>query len=191
METIEHKQPRLLTLLDEGEGAQVQERGADGGKLEGCLLAELEYFVLGNLEIVEQRKPARDEAAGVLARGGAVQVAIPASTPGGDWVFGIDALSAFFLLCITIAGIAAALFGTTYFAHRRPQRPVGYAHGMVAVLLASLSLVVVISDIGVRTHSIGAHVASALVGAALLSVLIFPTLASVLRPRGACAAAQG
>ena len=55
--------------------------------------------------------------------------------------------------------------------------------------VASLSLVVVISDIGVRTQSIGAHVASALVGAALLSVLIFPTLAATLRPRPRAAAA--
>jgi Kef-type K+ transport system membrane component KefB len=51
--------------------------------------------------------------------------------------------------------------------------------------VASLSLVVVITDIGVRTHSIGSHVASALVGAALLSVLLFPTIAGALRPRSA------
>ena len=48
--------------------------------------------------------------------------------------------------------------------------------------MASLSLVVVITDIGVRTHSISPHIASALVGAALLSVLLFPTLAAALRP---------
>jgi len=47
--------------------------------------------------------------------------------------------------------------------------------------VASLSLVVVISDIGVRTRAIGSDVAAALVGAALLSVLIFPTLAGALR----------
>jgi Kef-type K+ transport system membrane component KefB len=57
--------------------------------------------------------------------------------------------------------------------------------------VASLSLVVVISDIGMRTHSISPHVASALVGAALLSVLIFPTLAGMLRPRVEHATAGG
>jgi len=51
--------------------------------------------------------------------------------------------------------------------------------------VASLSLVVVISDIGMRTHSISPHIASALVGAAMLSVLIFPTTAGALRARHA------
>jgi formate hydrogenlyase subunit 3/multisubunit Na+/H+ antiporter MnhD subunit len=78
----------------------------------------------------------------VLAGGDAVRAVIPAATPGGDWVFGIDALSAFFLICITTAGIAAALFGTAYLGPGRPQRPVGHAHGVLAVLLASLTLVV-------------------------------------------------
>jgi hypothetical protein len=49
--------------------------------------------------------------------------------------------------------------------------------------VASLSLAVVISDIGVRTHAISPHIASALVGAALLSVLVFPTIAASLRSR--------
>ena len=47
--------------------------------------------------------------------------------------------------------------------------------------VASLSLVVVISDIGVRARAISTDVAAALVGAAMLSVLIFPTLAGFLR----------
>ena len=51
--------------------------------------------------------------------------------------------------------------------------------------VASLSLVVVITDIGVHTHSIDSRVAAAMVGAALLSVLVFPTLAGVLRPAAA------
>ena len=49
--------------------------------------------------------------------------------------------------------------------------------------VASLSLVVVITDIGVRTRSIGPHLAAALVAAALLSVLLFPTIAGALRPQ--------
>ena len=48
--------------------------------------------------------------------------------------------------------------------------------------VASLSLVAVITDIGVHTRSISPHLASALVAAALLSTLLFPTLAAALRP---------
>jgi hypothetical protein len=44
---------------------------------------------------------------------------------------------------------------------------------------------VVITDIGVRTGAVSPHIASALIGEALLSVLIFPTLAGVLRPLAA------
>jgi hypothetical protein len=53
--------------------------------------------------------------------------------------------------------------------------------------VASLSLVVVITDIGVRTHSITTQLAAALVGAAVLSVLIFPTLGGALLARVAAA----
>jgi Kef-type K+ transport system membrane component KefB len=48
--------------------------------------------------------------------------------------------------------------------------------------VASLSLVVVITEIGVHTHSISSRAAAAVVGAALLSVLVFPTVAGLLRP---------
>jgi hypothetical protein len=51
--------------------------------------------------------------------------------------------------------------------------------------VASLSLVVVIGDIGVRTHSVSPHVASALLGAGLLSVLLFLAPVGALRPHAA------
>jgi Kef-type K+ transport system membrane component KefB len=51
--------------------------------------------------------------------------------------------------------------------------------------VASLSLVVVITEIGLRARSMSADIAAALVGAAVLSVLLFPTLAKVLRPGSA------
>jgi hypothetical protein len=38
----------------------------------------------------------------------------------------------------------------------------------------------VITEIGVRTHSMSTDMATALVGAALLAVLLFPTLANAL-----------
>jgi Kef-type K+ transport system membrane component KefB len=82
----------------------------------------------------------------------------------------------FFLLVLLLArGAPAWLYGRRLAAADR-------APFALYSSVASLSLVVVISDIGVRTQSIDAKVAPALVGAALLSVLIFPTLAGVLRP---------
>jgi Kef-type K+ transport system membrane component KefB len=56
--------------------------------------------------------------------------------------------------------------------------------------VASLSLVVVIIDIGVRTHSIGTSLAAALLGAAVLSVLVFPTLGAALLARAAAPASR-
>ena len=50
--------------------------------------------------------------------------------------------------------------------------------------VASLSLVVVITDIAVHTGHIGAPVAAAMVGAAVLSVLLFPALAAHGLARG-------
>nr|WP_256354222.1 cation:proton antiporter [Variovorax sp. dw_308] len=47
----------------------------------------------------------------------------------------------------------------------------------------SLSIVVVIGEIGAHTGSMRPDASAALVGAALLSVLLFPTLAGVLQPR--------
>jgi Kef-type K+ transport system membrane component KefB len=46
--------------------------------------------------------------------------------------------------------------------------------------VASLSLVVVITDIGVRARTMSTDIAAALVGAAVLSVLLFPTVAGIL-----------
>ncbi|MDS4069776.1 MAG: cation:proton antiporter [Candidatus Competibacter sp.] len=47
----------------------------------------------------------------------------------------------------------------------------------------SLSLVVVITEIGLRTHVMNPEIAAALVGAGVLAVLLFPTLAGVLLPQ--------
>ena len=54
--------------------------------------------------------------------------------------------------------------------------------------MPSLSIIVVITEIGVQAKTINHDVAAALVGAALLSVMLFPTLAGALlsrRPSGA------
>jgi hypothetical protein len=42
---------------------------------------------------------------------------------------------------------------------------------------------VVITEIGVRAHTMNPDIAAALVGAALLSVLLFPTIAGALLSR--------
>jgi Kef-type K+ transport system membrane component KefB len=88
----------------------------------------------------------------------------------------------FLLLLLLARGLPVLLYGR----HLAPPDRLPFA---LYSSVASLSLVVVITDIGVRTQAIGSHVASALVGAALLSVLIFPTVAGVLRPAPARPAA--
>ena len=54
--------------------------------------------------------------------------------------------------------------------------------------VASLSLVVVITEIGVRARGMSPDIAAALVGAAVLSVLLFPTAAGILLSRNAVGA---
>ena len=49
--------------------------------------------------------------------------------------------------------------------------------------VASLSIVVVITEIGVKSGEMHSHIAAAMVGAALLSLLLFPTIAGALMSR--------
>ena len=59
----------------------------------------------------------------------------------------------------------------------------------LASAVPSLSIIVVITDIGVTAKTINHDIASALIGAALLSVMLFPTIAGVLLGRAAPPAA--
>jgi len=52
----------------------------------------------------------------------------------------------------------------------------------LASAVPSLSISVVITEIGLKTKAIDHDMAAAMVGAALLSVLLFPTIAGVLLP---------
>lgn len=88
---------------------------------------------------------------------------------------------AFLLVLLAVRGLPVLLYGQ----HLQRQERAPFA---LYSAVASLSLVVVITDIGVRTHSITAQLAAALVGAAVLSVLIFPTLGGVLLTKAAAAA---
>ena len=81
-------------------------------------------------------------ALAVLAGRGASDVRIAGAVPGGEWVFGIDALSAVFLVAIFVVGAACALYGVAYSGHDQGRRPVSGAHALVALLVAALALVV-------------------------------------------------
>jgi Kef-type K+ transport system membrane component KefB len=80
---------------------------------------------------------------------------------------------AFALLLLAVRGVPVLLYG------RRLQRHERWPFALMSAV-ASLSLVVVITDIAVHTGHIGTPVAAAMVGAGVLSVLLFPTLAGLL-----------
>ena len=77
----------------------------------------------------------------ILAGASPWEVALPSRLPGG-LIFGLDALSAFFVVVIALVGAAAAMFGIGYFAHERRRGSAGAAHGGVALLVVALLLVV-------------------------------------------------
>jgi Kef-type K+ transport system membrane component KefB len=91
---------------------------------------------------------------------------------------------AFLLVLLLVRGAPVWL----YRRHLAPGERLPFA---LYSSVASLSLVVVITDIGVHTRSIDSKVAAAMVGASLLSVLVFPTLAGLLRPLPAAAGTGG
>jgi hypothetical protein len=53
----------------------------------------------------------------------------------------------------------------------------------LSAAVTSLSIVVVVTEIGLRLGTMNPDVAAALIGAALLSVVLFPTVASILLSR--------
>ena len=85
------------------------------------------------------------------------------------------------LLVPVFLGVLLLARGAPAWLYGRHLAPPQRAPFALYSAVASPSLVAVIGEIGVRKQAIGAHVASALLGAALLSVLSFPTLAGALR----------
>jgi formate hydrogenlyase subunit 3/multisubunit Na+/H+ antiporter MnhD subunit len=76
--------------------------------------------------------------------GGAVPVARWATgVPGGAWVFGVDPLSAWFLVLILSAGYASLAYGTSYLTAEAEHGSVAFARAVFAALLAALVLVVI------------------------------------------------
>jgi len=85
---------------------------------------------------------------------------------------------AFAVLFLVIRGAPVFLYrGTIAKTQRLPFA--------LSCAVPSLSIIVVITEIGTRAKSMNPDVAAALIGAALLSVLLFPTLAGVLLSRAA------
>jgi Kef-type K+ transport system membrane component KefB len=90
------------------------------------------------------------------------------------------------LLVPAFLGVFLVARGLPVLMYRSRLAPVERLPFALYSSVASLGLVVVITDIGVRTHSITSHLAAAMVGAALLSVLVFPTIAgAIARPAAA------
>lgn len=101
-------------------------------------VADLAYRVCVAAAVVAGSVPALR----VLGGGTVASASVLTPMPGGPWVFGLDALSALFLLLILWAGAASAFFGTTYL-RGRTTRAVRASHFFFATLLAALALVVV------------------------------------------------
>ncbi|HWP36336.1 MAG TPA: proton-conducting transporter membrane subunit [Gemmatimonadales bacterium] len=75
--------------------------------------------------------------------GGAVEpVRLATGVPGGAWVFAIDPLSAWFLLVVLGAGLAALAYGAFYLAAEAEHGSVPLGRLVFSLLLAALVLVV-------------------------------------------------
>jgi Kef-type K+ transport system membrane component KefB len=75
--------------------------------------------------------------------------------------------------------------GAPVYLYRRALAPAQRLPFALSSAIPSLSIIVVITEIGARTKLMNPDVAAALVGAALLSVLLFPTIAGVILQRPA------
>lgn len=65
-----------------------------------------------------------------------------AAVPGGEWVIGIDPLSAIFVLAVAMLGATNAVFGNAYMRAGHSPRVVRQANATYAALVASLLVVV-------------------------------------------------
>jgi formate hydrogenlyase subunit 3/multisubunit Na+/H+ antiporter MnhD subunit len=75
----------------------------------------------------------------VLGGAGEGFARIDAPPPLGSWAVGVDALSALFLAAIAVVGASCAIYGVAYLAPASRRA----THGMLALLIASLGVVVV------------------------------------------------
>ena len=84
------------------------------------------------------------------------------------------------LLVPTFLVLFLVVRGVPVFLYRRDLARAERVPFVLASAVASLSIVVVITEIGVHTRTMNSDIAAALVGAALLSVMLFPTIAGIL-----------
>jgi formate hydrogenlyase subunit 3/multisubunit Na+/H+ antiporter MnhD subunit len=80
-------------------------------------------------------------AAGVLRGGALISTRIHSALPGGDWVIGVDPLSAVFLIAILGVGALAAVYGIGYMRYD-DHLAAWPSHVFFALEMAALSLVV-------------------------------------------------
>jgi len=80
----------------------------------------------------------------VRALGGAASPVTrwPSGLPGGDWVIGIDPLSAVFLLAVLVVGAANAVYGAAFMVGSANRRVSRQANATYALLVAVLAIVV-------------------------------------------------
>lgn len=85
---------------------------------------------------------AATSAVRVLSGWSAADVHLSIPAPSGPWVFGLDRLSAAFLLVILGPGLASALYGLRALGDAKDRRGVATARALFAIELAALALVV-------------------------------------------------
>jgi hydrogenase-4 component B len=81
-------------------------------------------------------------AVAVLANGTWADGYAASAVPLGPWIFGIDRLSAVFLLLVLGVGVATAVYGAGYLQDGRSRRQVAVAHLLFASLIVALACVV-------------------------------------------------
>ena len=95
------------------------------------------------------------------------------------------------LTTMLLLPIFALLFlvvrGVPVFLYRRDIATVQQLPFAFSSAVPSLSIIVVITEIGLRTKAMNPNIAPALIGAALLSLLLFPTIAATLLSHTAAA----
>lgn len=82
----------------------------------------------------------------LLSRSSAATRVVPWSPPVGRVVLGVDALSAFFLLCVFLVAGLAALYGWGYMARDAGRRRLGVPAAFFNLLVAAMVVVVLARD---------------------------------------------
>lgn len=118
-------------------------------------------ILLGGLGAVMLRRQARtaDALAGLLLVAGCALSATAAlralagyqaelrlptpALPGGAWELGLDGLSAWFLLLLSVVGGATSVYGIAYLAAERDHRSIAPVHFLWSVLLVAMMAVLV------------------------------------------------